>query len=525
MRFRAVGLVLVLSAAVVAAAQPAPSVPELPATPDSPETSPRIEGDGLATPETQTRFRPAAEVAPRVATTQVTFGMSESLPNISATLGTSDSTSAFTVFGWNLPRFVITGEGRVGIGTTTPAEAVDVVRDAPGATVMRVRNSDAGTATAASSTALHFAEGTTLKAHITSANSASSSLTGGAGVLQVWNRLNAPTIFGTNNSERMRIFGNGNVGIGSATDGGATLYVRHSATGGYGAFISADESTTADATRHDYGLLVYQLQNVAAGVANGGTVHAAVMRGELTGPGTLYATYGARFQSGIASGATGSVNTAMGAWIQVGRGAGTVGTGYGIYMPDVEATNDYGMYQAGVSDDNYFAGSVGIGTATPTHKLHVIGDAHVQGTLTGTNVRATYQDIAEWVPVTTALAPGTVVVLNPDRTNEVMASSEAYDIRVAGVVSAQPGLSLGVEGEGKAQIATTGRVKVRVDAREAPIKVGDLLVTSSVEGAAMRSEAMEINGRRFHQPGTIIGKALEPLQSGIGEVLVLLSMQ
>jgi hypothetical protein len=41
----------------------------------------------------------------------------------------------------------------------------------------------------------------------------------------------------------------------------------------------------------------------------------------------------------------------------------------------------------------------------------------------------------------------------------------------------------------------------------------------------MRSEPIEVQGRTFHQPGTIIGKALEPLDSGLGEILVLLSLQ
>lgn len=118
-----------------------------------------------------------------------------------------------------------------------------------------------------------------------------------------------------------------------------------------------------------------------------------------------------------------------------------------------------------------------------------------------------------------------MVVLNHERTNEVMSSHTAYDTSVAGVVSEQPGVVLGVPGESKEPIATTGRVKVRVDATRAPIRVGDLLVTSAILGTAMRSEPMEINGRRFHQPGTIIGKALEPLQGGRGEILVLLSMQ
>lgn len=93
------------------------------------------------------------------------------------------------------------------------------------------------------------------------------------------------------------------------------------------------------------------------------------------------------------------------------------------------------------------------------------------------------------------------------------------------LVSAQPGLLLGVESPNKAMIATTGRVKVRVDASHAPIHTGDLLVTSDRPGMAMRSEGLDLGGVKIHRPGTLIGKALEPLASGEGEILVLLSLQ
>jgi len=172
------------------------------------------------------------------------------------------------------------------------------------------------------------------------------------------------------------------------------------------------------------------------------------------------------------------------------------------------------------------AGDVGIGTSSPSAKLHVIGNIVASGSISGaTVIGAIYQDLAEWVPATSDMTPGTVVVLNLDKTNEVMPSSRAYDTAVAGVVSAAPGIILGVAGDAKEQIATTGRVKVRVDARTTPVVVGDLLVTSTTPGMAMRSEPMQIAGQSFHKPGTIIGKALEPLEGGVGEILVLLSMQ
>jgi hypothetical protein len=116
-------------------------------------------------------------------------------------------------------------------------------------------------------------------------------------------------------------------------------------------------------------------------------------------------------------------------------------------------------------------------------------------------------------------------VLDTEQSNQVTTSKQPYDTRVAGVVSAQPGVILGEAGENKAMIATTGRVKVKVDATRSPIKLGDLLVTSDREGMAMKSEPLMIQGRPFHSPGTLIGKALEPLANGTGEILVLLSLQ
>jgi hypothetical protein len=167
-----------------------------------------------------------------------------------------------------------------------------------------------------------------------------------------------------------------------------------------------------------------------------------------------------------------------------------------------------------------YNGNVGIGTLTPTERLDVNGNINVSG-----NINAKYQDLAEWVEAPEQFAPGTVVVLDPSRNNSVVASTSPYDTSAAGVVSARPGISLGERSDSKVPVATTGRVRVKVDAARGPIRIGDLLVTSDTPGTAMKSAAIDVAGIPIHRPGTLIGKALEPLDGGQGEILVLLSLQ
>jgi hypothetical protein len=193
------------------------------------------------------------------------------------------------------------------------------------------------------------------------------------------------------------------------------------------------------------------------------------------------------------------------------------------YLGNRAANNRFSLIESAGSAEVFAVlqnGNVGIGTSAPIAKLDVNGDINVTG-----NIAAKYQDVAEWVPSRQRLAAGTVVVLDTERSNQVLASTRAYDTKVAGVVSSMPGITLGEAGEGKILVATTGRVKVKVDATRAPIRVGDLLVTGDKEGVAMRSEPLDLGGVPIHRPGTLIGKALEPLARGVGEILVLLSLQ
>jgi hypothetical protein len=198
-------------------------------------------------------------------------------------------------------------------------------------------------------------------------------------------------------------------------------------------------------------------------------------------------------------------------------------------VPFQDGTDDLRVYSWVAGADVLVinpTGNVGIGVASPTTKLHVQGDGKFTGNLTvDGNIAAKYQDVAEWVPSSEQVSAGTVVVLDTTKTNQVISSTLSYDTRVAGVVSDRPGLELGESGAGKVLVATTGRVIVKVDASRGPVHIGDLLVTSDVPGVAMKSEPVKVGNRMMHLPGTLIGKALEPLEKGSGKILVLLSLQ
>lgn len=135
-------------------------------------------------------------------------------------------------------------------------------------------------------------------------------------------------------------------------------------------------------------------------------------------------------------------------------------------------------------------------------------------------------DLSEPFTVTEGGAdPGTVLVIDEDRPGQLTVSRQAYDRRVAGVVSGANGLEPGItlhpteHQKGGEQVALTGRVYVKADASFGPIRPGDLLTTSSVPGHVM---AATDPGRTS---GAVIGKAMTTLQSGRGLILALVSLQ
>jgi hypothetical protein len=152
--------------------------------------------------------------------------------------------------------------------------------------------------------------------------------------------------------------------------------------------------------------------------------------------------------------------------------------------------------------------------------LSVNGDVEVTG-----DIRLLGADCAENFDVSEveAAAPGTVMVIDQEGTLKL--SEQAYDKRVAGVVSGAEGYKTGIvldQQESEADrmpVALMGKVACKVDARHSPIEVGDLLTTSSTPGHAMKADDPL---RAF---GAVIGKALHSLKGGQGIIPVLIALQ
>jgi len=128
-------------------------------------------------------------------------------------------------------------------------------------------------------------------------------------------------------------------------------------------------------------------------------------------------------------------------------------------------------------------------------------------------------DVAEWVWVSEPVEPGDVLELDPINPQSYRRSTKACSSLLAGVASSIPGVILGVSesDQPKALLALTGIVPVKVTNEGGPIQPGDLLVTSSTPGHAMRWAGPD------PCPCSLVGKALEPMTEEFGVILVLLT--
>ena len=164
------------------------------------------------------------------------------------------------------------------------------------------------------------------------------------------------------------------------------------------------------------------------------------------------------------------------------------------------------------------AGTPPAGT-TASLRVDSTGNVFADSTLSGSRFCTGSADVAEWVGVSGPVQRGDVLELDISSPGFYRLSQAPCSTLVAGVVSAEPGVILGQAEtfEQKALLALVGIVPVKVTDEGGPIQPGDLLVTSSTPGHAMRYSGPD------PCPCSLVGKALEPMTDESGMILVLLT--
>ncbi len=204
------------------------------------------------------------------------------------------------------------------------------------------------------------------------------------------------------------------------------------------------------------------------------------------------------------------------------------------------------------------------------------GKINVTGDIWANDVHVPGGDIAENYESKEKLEPGDVVIADKNNPMLIKRCSTEYDTKVLGVISTNPGLVIDsyssdyekptftkksektyesakseellkykekkdVTEENNISkpedlpelpktdamakkngnlLAIVGKVPTKVTTENGPIGIGDLLTTSSKPGYAMKATIDS-----FDKVGTIIGKALEPLEKGEGKIMVLINLQ
>lgn len=154
-------------------------------------------------------------------------------------------------------------------------------------------------------------------------------------------------------------------------------------------------------------------------------------------------------------------------------------------------------------------------------RVNPSGDVLADGTFFASAFYVGSADIAEWVTVSEPVEPGDVLAIDPHVPGAYRKSRDLCSSLVVGAVSSGPGLVLGAHmptGE-QALLALAGIVPVKVTDEGGDIEPGDLLVSSSTPGYAMRWT--EDVGCLCNC--SVVGKALESSSGAAGTVLVLLA--
>ena len=210
-----------------------------------------------------------------------------------------------------------------------------------------------------------------------------------------------------------------------------------------------------------------------------------------------------------------------------GDALGTSGAAIGVMGITMSPQGDGGRF-VGVRGESGTiirgdVGPPGAGTEFTVFRVDGNGTVHANG-----GFRPFGADFAESVAVKDGAehyAPGDLLMIDASGRRRLSLSQTPYSTLVAGIYSTQPGVVASqhrvdeVLPNNEVPLAVIGIVPCKVTTENGPIAAGDLLVTSSIPGHAMKGTD------RTRMLGAVVGKALEPWHEGTGLIQVLVTLQ
>jgi hypothetical protein len=425
----------------------------------------------------------------------------------------------------NADRAAIDQHGRLGVGTTAPSTGIDLYDNANEQVIIRIRNTNTGSN---SGERLSFDNENGSLAYIATYDDGYPSVP--SSMVMANNRPSGNLRFRTGNADRIYVANNGRVGIGT-TDPETGLAL--SAGGGYYEPAIAIENTDANM---EWRILVHDDESLNLMKITGLTFAAACFHSNGDcGINTINTSGRFHIYEDRDDNSPADPNEALyveHASENVSRVANIVRT------EDAAGANDLLQIVTGsgsAADCQFIECQI---ENEVKFKVQGNGDVYTDGDFYNTGA-----DFAEMIEVGSGVAgvePGDVMVIDTENPRSVLRASQARSTLVAGIYSSDPGficsergwditdlpldsgsqppaLELMASEYSEIPLAVVGIVPCKVSAENGPISPGDLLVTSSTPGHAMRDDGPGV--------GTVLGKALGSLQSGTGVVKVLVTLQ
>ena len=160
------------------------------------------------------------------------------------------------------------------------------------------------------------------------------------------------------------------------------------------------------------------------------------------------------------------------------------------------------------------------GAATQVARIDGQGNIFCAGTLTTKSPNA---DLAEAFAVEgkkSGYEPGDVLMISTRSDCTVTKSDASYSTRIMGVYASHPGVLLGAEADDRVPLGVVGVIPTKVCGENGAIHRGDMLVSASTPGRAMKGDPAKLG------VGMVLGKALEDFTGGgTGKINVLVNVK